>query len=111
MDTKEVNEEENAGDILMTNVIDISMSDGQQPKQEIGLKIPIHHKMDEGDEMVILATSKESPNGIEDWKILEAEMDASGKAATFKIKHFSMYVYNAAFQNMLSGIFFIYKLN
>ena len=89
-----MNEEEEAeesGDMLTTNIVDISMTDGQQPKQEIGIKIPIHHKLSEDDAVVILATSSDAPCSVDDWEVMEAEMDESGKSATFRIRHFSMY--------------------
>ncbi|XP_071154831.1 uncharacterized protein [Mytilus edulis] len=94
VDTKEVNEEEKedeSGDMLTTNIVDISMTDGQQPKQEIGIKIPIHHKLSEDDAVVILATSIDAPCSVDDWEVMEAEMDESGKSATFRIRHFSIY--------------------
>ncbi|CAC5381606.1 unnamed protein product [Mytilus coruscus] len=94
VDTKEVNEEEEedkSGDLLTTNIVDISMTDGQQPKEEIGIKIPIHNKLSEDDAVVILATSCEAPCSVDDWEVMEAEMDESGKAAIFRIRHFSIY--------------------
>ncbi|XP_052094040.1 uncharacterized protein LOC127730036 [Mytilus californianus] len=94
VDTKEVNKEEKeegSGDLLTTNIVDISMTDGQQPKKEIGIKIPIHHKLSEDDAVVILGTSCESPCSVDDWEVMEAEMDESGKAAIFRIRHFSIY--------------------
>ncbi|XP_063424045.1 uncharacterized protein LOC134707870 [Mytilus trossulus] len=94
VDTKEVNEEEQeeeSGDMLTTNIVDIYMTDGQQPKQEIGIKIPIHHKLSEDDAVVILATSSDAPCSVDDWEVMEAEMDESGKSATFRIRHFSIY--------------------
>ncbi|VDI84353.1 Hypothetical predicted protein [Mytilus galloprovincialis] len=77
--------------MLTTNIVDISMTDGQQPKQEIGIKIPIHHKLSEDDAVVILATSIDAPCSVDDWEVMEAEMDESGKSATFRIRHFSIY--------------------
>ncbi|XP_048753807.2 uncharacterized protein LOC125665217 [Ostrea edulis] len=94
MDTKDVNEDEEdeSGPLLMTNVIDMSMSDGQQPKEEIVMKLPIHNKGDDEDgEVCMLATSEEDPEDPEDWEIIHAEKDSKGKAAVFKIKHFSIY--------------------
>ncbi|XP_052091199.1 uncharacterized protein LOC127728055 isoform X2 [Mytilus californianus] len=93
VDTKGANEEEDeeSGDLLTTNIVDISMTDGQQPKEEIGIKIPIHNKLSEDDAVVILATSCEAPCSVDDWETMEAEMDKSGKAAIFRIRHFSIY--------------------
>ncbi|XP_063424044.1 integrin-linked protein kinase-like [Mytilus trossulus] len=94
VDTKDVNEEEKedeSGDMLTTNIVNISMTDGQQPNQEIGIKIPIHHKLSEDDAVVILATSSDAPCSVDDWEVMEAEMDESGKSATFRIRHFSIY--------------------
>ncbi|XP_056008457.1 uncharacterized protein LOC130051120 [Ostrea edulis] len=92
-DTKDVNEDEDdeSGPLLMTNVIDMSMSDGQQPKEEIVMKLPIHNKGDDKEaEMCVLATSEEDPDDPDDWEIIHAEKDSKGKAAVFKIKHFSI---------------------
>lgn len=93
VDTKDVNEDEEdeAGPLLMTNVIDMSMSDGQQPKEEIVMKLPIHKKGDEVEEMCVLATSEEDPDDVDDWEVIEAQTDSKGKAAVFRIKHFSIY--------------------
>ncbi|XP_048753803.2 uncharacterized protein LOC125665215 isoform X3 [Ostrea edulis] len=102
MDTKDVNEDEEdeSGPLLMTNVIDMSMSDGQQPKEEIVMKLPIHNKGDDKEaEMCVLATSEEDPDDPDDWEIIHAEKDSKGKAAVFKIKHFSIY---AATKKMLA---------
>ena len=90
MDTKEVNKEESEGDVLMTSVLDISMSNGQQPKHEIEIKIPLHCKLSANDEVVVLATSHGSPSSVDDWEVMDAKTDESGKAASFKINHFSM---------------------
>ncbi|XP_062591473.1 uncharacterized protein LOC134252956, partial [Saccostrea cucullata] len=93
VDTKDVNEDEvdETGPLLMTNVIDMSMSDGQQPKEEIVMKLPIHQKGGEEDEMCVLATSEEDPDDADDWEIIEAQRDPKGRAAVFRIKHFSIY--------------------
>ncbi|XP_022307089.2 uncharacterized protein LOC111113267 isoform X1 [Crassostrea virginica] len=93
VDTQDVNEDEEdeSGPLLMTNVIDMSMSDGQQPKEEIVMKLPIHNKGGVEEEMCVLATSEEDPDDEDDWEIIEAERDAKGKAAVFRIKHFSIY--------------------
>ncbi|KAK3099327.1 hypothetical protein FSP39_002691, partial [Pinctada imbricata] len=93
LETKDVNEEEESGSILMTNVIDMSMSDEQQPHKSIDMKLPIHSK-DKNDvlDMCILATSKEDLDGTDDWEIIEARPEESGNAVLFKIEHFSMYV-------------------
>ncbi|XP_061185998.1 uncharacterized protein LOC133194068 [Saccostrea echinata] len=93
VDTKDVNEDEvdETGPLLMTNVIDMSMSDGQQPKEEIVMKLPIHQKGGEEEEMCVLATSEEYPDDADDWEIIEAQKDPKGKAAVFRIKHFSIY--------------------
>ncbi|KAK3108572.1 hypothetical protein FSP39_011015 [Pinctada imbricata] len=92
VETKDVNEDEESGPILMTNVIDMSMSDGQQPNKGIDMKLPIHSK-DQNDvlDLCVLATSEEEPDDIDDWEIIEAKPDKSGKAAVFKIEHFSIY--------------------
>uniref|UniRef100_A0A8W8MDK8 Uncharacterized protein n=8 Tax=Magallana gigas TaxID=29159 RepID=A0A8W8MDK8_MAGGI len=93
VDTNDVNEDEEdeSGPLLMTNVIDMSMSDGQQPKEEIVMKLPIHKKGNEVEEMCVLATSEEDPDDVDDWEVIEAQTDSKGKAAVFKIKHFSIY--------------------
>jgi hypothetical protein len=82
MDTKDVNEdeEEESGPLLMTNVIDMSMSDGQQPKQEIVMKLPIHNKGDGEEDMCVLATSEEDPEDPEDWEVrcLSSECSLTG---------------------------------
>lgn len=71
VDTNDVNEDEEdeSGPLLMTNVIDMSMSDGQQPKEEIVMKLPIHKKGNEVEEMCVLATSEEDPDDVDDWEV------------------------------------------
>ena len=89
VETKEVNEDEEEGPILLTNVIDLSMSDGQQPQNDIDMKLPLHSSNSK-EEMCVLATSEEDPEDEDDWEVLEARTDQQGKAAVFKISHFSM---------------------
>ena len=62
-------EEDESGPLLMTNVIDMSMSDGQQPKEEIVMKLPIHNKGGVEEEMCVLATSEEDPDDEDDWEV------------------------------------------
>jgi len=80
------------GPALMTSVLDISMTDGQQPKKGIPIRLPIH-KSDEGHQFVVLATSVADSIDVNDWETIPATTDRSGKAAVFTISHFSMYVY------------------
>ncbi|XP_048753811.2 uncharacterized protein LOC125665218 isoform X2 [Ostrea edulis] len=94
METKDVNEDEDdeSEPLLMTNVFDMSMSDGQQPKKDIVMKLPIHYNWIDGEaEMCVLATSEEDPEDPDDWEIIHALKDFKGRAAVFKISHFSIY--------------------
>ncbi|XP_033762638.1 uncharacterized protein LOC117344099 [Pecten maximus] len=99
VDTAEVNEEikeseesENASDgpMLMTNVLDLSTTDGQQPTKDIEMRIPVKTK-DKTEEFLVLTSSNPDPN-LEEWvwEKLEAEIDDAGKAV-FNINHFSIY--------------------
>ena len=84
-----MNEDEEEGPILLTNVINLSMSDGQQPQNDIDMKLPLHSSNSD-EEMRVLATSEDDPDDETNWEVLEASTDQQGKAAMFKISHFSM---------------------
>jgi hypothetical protein len=91
--TKDVNvadEESNKEAVLLTNVLDLSMSNHQQPKQPIVMKLPIHSKVNDETEIVIFTSSKEYPEDVEDWEIIDATQDSRKKCAAFDIRHFSM---------------------
>ncbi|XP_060066970.1 uncharacterized protein LOC132547222 [Ylistrum balloti] len=98
VDTTEISEEEalddddkrKSGDILMTSILDVSTSDGQQPNNDIEMKIPVTAK-EQSEGVVVLTTSNPDPNLEEwTWDDLPAEIDKDGKAV-FKIDHFSIY--------------------
>lgn len=94
VETKDLNGDADDSDeepSLVTNVLDLSMSNHEQPKKPIDMKLPMHAKVDENAEIVILASSKEYPEKMEDWEIVEAKKDGRKKCAAFKIKHFSIY--------------------
>lgn len=76
--------------MLLTNVLDLSMSNHQQPKQPIDMKLPIHSTVNEDTEIVIFASSKEYPENVEDWEIIDARQDSRKNCAAFEIRHFSM---------------------
>lgn len=69
--TNDVNEDDECefGPLLLTNVIEMSMSDGQQPKKEIVMKLPIQKKGNNVEEMCVLATSEEDPDDVDDWEV------------------------------------------
>ncbi|CAC5418668.1 unnamed protein product [Mytilus coruscus] len=74
---------------IVTNVIDLSMSNHQQPKQPIDVKLPMHSTTNEDNDIVILTSSKEYPEKIKDWEIIEAKKDKN--RASFRISHFSIF--------------------
>ncbi|XP_069110540.1 uncharacterized protein [Argopecten irradians] len=99
VDTAPVNEDiqenedqgsQREGPTLMTNVLDLSTSDGQQPSKDIEMKIPVTSK-DKSEEFLVLTSSNPDPN-LEEWiwEKLQAEIDGHGKAV-FNISHFSIY--------------------
>ncbi|XP_062585482.1 uncharacterized protein LOC134247159 [Saccostrea cucullata] len=92
MESSEANndEAESTGPLILTNVIDLTISDKQQPKKEIAVKLPIHHSQGD-EEMCVLATSQDEPDDADDWEVLDAMTDPSSKTTTFKINHFSVY--------------------
>ncbi|XP_033763041.1 uncharacterized protein LOC117344407 [Pecten maximus] len=76
--------------VLMTSILDLSTTDGQQPNNDIEMKMPVTAK-DQSEGVVVLTTSNPDPNLEEwTWDELPAEIDAAGKAV-FKISHFSIY--------------------
>ena len=89
IDRKEANEDEPSGDLLLTNVIDISLSDGKQPKKDIDVLLPVQNE-NLGDDVCILTTSKEEPKTVDDWDVIKAEKDTKANGTRFKIGHFSM---------------------
>ncbi|XP_063421593.1 uncharacterized protein LOC134706512 [Mytilus trossulus] len=94
VETKDVNTEDADSmeeAVLVTNVIDLSMSNHQQPKQPIDMKLPMHSTLNEDTEIVILTSSKEFPDEIEDWEIETAQKDSRRRSANFKIRHFSIF--------------------
>ncbi|XP_033762800.1 uncharacterized protein LOC117344233 [Pecten maximus] len=88
------NHEENPSDnksVLMTNILDISTSDQQQPNKEVEMKIPVTAKS-KSEGIVILMTSNPDPNLLKwQWEEIPAHIDTDGKAV-FKIRHFSSIV-------------------
>ena len=72
----------------MTNILDIALTDGQQPNKTIDVKLPIASRRTGGD-ICILATSKDDQT-TDDWEIIEAEMNDETHCVRFSIQHFSM---------------------
>ena len=66
------------------------MSNHQQPKQPIDMKLPMHSKAQSETDVVVLASSKEYPEEMEDWELVTARKDRRRNCAAFQIKHFSM---------------------
>ncbi|XP_063421595.1 uncharacterized protein LOC134706513 isoform X2 [Mytilus trossulus] len=94
LETKDVNiavTDPNKEVTLVTNIIEISMSNHQQPKKPIDIKLPTHSMINDDNEIVILTSSKEYPEEIKDWKIIAAQRDSRHRSASFKITHFSIY--------------------
>ena len=91
IDSREANDDEPSDDLLLTNIIDISMSDGKQPKKDIDVLLPVQNEK-EGEDVCILTTSKQYPETADDWEVIKAEWDANANGTRFKIGHFSMYV-------------------
>lgn len=76
--------------LLITNVLDLTMDNGQQPKKAIKLKIPVHTTTDK--EFVLFSCHKEYPEGDEDWEISEISSQHTGKLISFDVTQFSFYV-------------------
>ncbi|XP_048754332.2 uncharacterized protein LOC125665632 [Ostrea edulis] len=93
LDSNDANndEEEATGPLVLTNVIDMTVSDGQQPQKELVIRLPLHYGDQEEQDVCVLATSLEEADDEKDWEVLEAETDSAGKTATFKINHLSVY--------------------
>ncbi|XP_076090966.1 uncharacterized protein LOC143062971 isoform X2 [Mytilus galloprovincialis] len=93
VETKEVNkEEENGTAILLTNVLELTVNNGQQPKEPIRVVIPIHDQMDVSDNIVVLTSTTDQPEDSElDWEIRDATINPDGKSAFFYVNHFSFY--------------------
>ncbi|CAC5418669.1 unnamed protein product [Mytilus coruscus] len=94
VETKDVNIEDSESKeeaVLVTNVVDLSMSNHQQPKQPIDMKLPMHSTINDDTEIVVLTSSKEFPEEIEDWEIENAHKDSRRRSANFKIRHFSIF--------------------
>lgn len=92
VETKEVNkEEENGTAILLTNVLELTVNNGQQPKEPIRVVIPIHDQMDVSDNIVVLTSTTDQPEDSElDWEIRDATINPDGKSAFFYVNHFSL---------------------
>ncbi|OWF35636.1 uncharacterized protein LOC110442698 [Mizuhopecten yessoensis] len=99
VDTSEANEEfkeseeagqSSEGPLLMTSVLDLTTTDGQQPSNDIQMKIPVKTE-DQSEGFVVLTTSDPDPNLDEwTWESIPAEIDGAGKAV-FTISHFSIF--------------------
>ncbi|XP_071158407.1 uncharacterized protein [Mytilus edulis] len=83
MDEKDIDEP-----LLITNVLDLTMSDGKQPKKTVKMQMPVHTQTD--TDVIILGCQKEYPEEDDDWEIIET--DNQKKFVTFDVKHFSFYV-------------------
>lgn len=88
-ETKALNTEDTEAEepILITNVLDLTMSDGKQPQKVIKMKMPIHTETN--SDIIILTCRKEYPEEDEDWEIEDGSM-IQGKMVEFRIDHFSM---------------------
>ncbi|XP_052095522.1 uncharacterized protein LOC127730931 [Mytilus californianus] len=74
--------------LLITNVLDLTMSDGKQPKKTVKMQMPVHTQTD--TDVIILGCHKEYPEEDDDWEIIET--DNLKKFVAFDVKHFSFYV-------------------
>ena len=81
MDEKDIDEP-----LLITNVLDLTMSDGKQPKKTVKMQMPVHTQTD--TDVIILGCQKEYPEEDDDWEIIET--DNQKKFVTFDVKHFSL---------------------
>ncbi|OWF35635.1 Ankyrin repeat protein [Mizuhopecten yessoensis] len=76
--------------VLMTSILDLSTTDGQMPKHDIQMKMPVT-VADKSEAVVVLTTSNPDPNLEQwDWDEIPAEIDGAGKAV-FTINHFSIF--------------------
>ena len=76
---------------LATNIVMISTKDGQQPKKDIQIKLPVQHTTgSDNTEMCVLATSKDDPVEEHDWDIIDAVNVSGENAISFNISHFSV---------------------
>lgn len=92
VETKDVNKEEEEGQaILMTNVLELTLANKQQPKEPIRIVVPVHSDeiASEGD-MVVLASLVEQPEEESDWEVKDATRNPDGKTAFFYVDHFSL---------------------
>ncbi|XP_063419812.1 uncharacterized protein LOC134704962 [Mytilus trossulus] len=83
MDDKDVDEP-----LLITNVLDLTMSDGKQPKKTVKMQMPVHTQTD--TDVIILGCHKEYPEDDDDWEIIETNNQK--KFVAFDVKHFSYFV-------------------
>ncbi|XP_033761407.1 uncharacterized protein LOC117343181 [Pecten maximus] len=75
--------------VVMTNILDITTSDQQQPNKEIEIKMPITAKA-QSEGIVILMTSNPDPNLLK-WEWEEIPAEIKNGRVEFKIRHFSKY--------------------
>ncbi|XP_021342095.1 uncharacterized protein LOC110442700, partial [Mizuhopecten yessoensis] len=74
--------------VLLTNILDICTTDGQQPQKDIQMMLPVNVK-NKSKDVVVLVTSNPDPNLEKwDWEVIPAEINGAGKAV-FTVKHFS----------------------
>ncbi|XP_021350468.1 uncharacterized protein LOC110448518 [Mizuhopecten yessoensis] len=92
-DSSEANEDESDDDdpLLMTNVLDISMAESQQPNATISIKLPIMCYKNLKN-IAVIGTSDSSSDETIRWTPLGAVLDSSGTLAAFQVSHFSTYV-------------------
>ncbi|CAC5381603.1 unnamed protein product [Mytilus coruscus] len=93
VETKEVNKEEDNGTaILLTNVLELTVNNGQQPKEPIRVVIPIHDQAAVSDDIVVLTSTTDQPDDSElDWEIRDAMINPDRTSAFFYVNHFSFY--------------------
>ncbi|XP_052091203.1 uncharacterized protein LOC127728056 isoform X2 [Mytilus californianus] len=92
VETKEINKEEDNGTaILLTNVLELTVNNGQQPKEPIRVVKPIHDMEAVSDDIVVLTSTTDQPEDSElDWEIRDATINPDGKSAFFYVNHFSL---------------------
>ena len=75
---------------LSTTLLSINTSNDHPLRKEVGITIPMKVSEDESDGMCVLATSKDDPQTVEDWEVMDADISDDGKGVCFRTNHLSM---------------------
>jgi hypothetical protein len=86
MDTNQ----ENGKFTMMTDILVLSTSDGEQPQKEIDIKIPTHMITDNNNVAVLASKHGGCSDSINDWEVIDHIHDSNTDAVSFQTKQFAL---------------------